>query len=52
MTDYKNLNVYLSNLAVLNVNLHNIHWRCSGKTIFRVHDLLKAYMMILNNMMQ
>lgn len=51
MKDYKNLNVYLSNLAVLNVNLHNIHWNVVGKQFVRVHtyteeiydELFEAY---------
>ena len=42
MKDYKNLNVYLSNLAVLNVNLHNIHWNVVGKQFFRVHEFTES----------
>lgn len=42
MKDYKNLNVYLSNLAVLNVNLHNIHWNVVGKQFFRVHEFTEG----------
>lgn len=38
MKDYKKLNVYLSNLAVLNVNLHNIHWNVVGKQFVQVHE--------------
>jgi len=37
----KNLNLvqkYLSNLAILNVKLHNIHWNVVGKQFVRVHD--------------
>ncbi|HLS53237.1 MAG TPA: DNA starvation/stationary phase protection protein [Tissierellaceae bacterium] len=29
---------YLSNLAILNVKLHNIHWNVVGKKFIRVHD--------------
>mgnify|MGYP000933135958 CR=1 FL=1 len=31
------LQQYLSNLAVLNVKLHNIHWNVVGKQFMRVH---------------
>src|SRR5690625_4338859 len=37
----KNLNLvqkYLSNLAIINVKLHNIHWNVVGKQFVRVHD--------------
>lgn len=36
----KNLDLvqkYLSNLAVLNVKLHNIHWNVVGKQFVRIH---------------
>lgn len=38
MKNYEKLNVYLSNLAVLNVNLHNIHWNVVGKQFVQVHE--------------
>lgn len=38
MMDYAKLNQYLSNLAVLNVNFHNLHWNIEGKQFFRIHD--------------
>lgn len=38
MKNYDNLNVYLSNLAVLNANLHNIHWNVVGKMFVKVHE--------------
>lgn|SRR5690554_225588 len=38
MKNYDNLNVYLSNLAVLNASLHNIHWNVVGKMFVKVHE--------------
>ncbi len=38
MKNYDKLNVYLSNLAVLNANLHNIHWNVVGKMFVKVHE--------------
>ena len=38
MKDYTKLNVYLSNLAILNVNLHNIHWNVVGTRFTEVHE--------------
>ncbi|HHZ02245.1 MAG TPA: DNA starvation/stationary phase protection protein [Tissierellia bacterium] len=38
MKNYEKLNVYLSNLAVLNVNLHNIHWNVVGKQFVQIHE--------------
>lgn len=32
------LNVYLSNLAVLNAKLHNLHWNVVGPTFVQVHE--------------
>lgn len=32
------VNVYLSNLAVLNVKLHNLHWNVVGKSFVQVHE--------------
>lgn len=32
------LNVYLSNLALWNVKLHNLHWNVVGKTFVQVHE--------------
>lgn len=38
------LNVYLSNLAVLNVKFHNLHWNVVGKQFVQVHEFTeKAY---------
>ena len=37
MKDYTKLNEYLSNLAVLNANLHNIHWYLLGQFV-EVHQ--------------
>jgi|LSQX01.2.fsa_nt_gb starvation-inducible DNA-binding protein len=36
--DYTKLNQYLSNLAVLNANLHNIHWNVEGLQFVQVHE--------------
>ena len=38
MKDYNKLNQYLSNLAVLNANLHNIHWNVEGLQFVRIHE--------------
>lgn len=32
------LNVYLSNLAILNSKLHNLHWNVVGRTFFQAHE--------------
>lgn len=37
MKNYKKLQTYLSNLAVLNAKLHNIHWNVEGKQFMQVH---------------
>ena len=37
MKHFDLLQRYLSNLAVLNVKLHNIHWNLVGKQFIRVH---------------
>lgn len=42
MQHLKKMNVYLSNLAVLNVNLHNIHWNVLGKEFVRVHEFTEG----------
>lgn len=38
MKNYKNLQTYLSNLAVLNAKLHNLHWNVEGKQFMQVHE--------------
>lgn len=38
MKNYAKLNVYLSNLAVLNANLHNLHWNVVGKQFVEIHE--------------
>lgn len=38
MANVKKVNEYLSNLAVLNVKLHNIHWNVEGKQFQRIHN--------------
>ena len=32
------MNEYLSNLAVLNVNLHNLHWNVVGVQFVQLHE--------------
>lgn len=34
----KKLQVYLSNLAVWNQKLHNMHWNVEGKIFFQLHE--------------
>lgn len=38
MKNYNSLQTYLSNLAVLNAKLHNIHWNVEGKQFMQVHE--------------
>ncbi|MGP3779026.1 MAG: starvation-inducible DNA-binding protein [Halanaerobium sp. 4-GBenrich] len=38
MKDYKKMNTYLANLAVLNTKLHNLHWNVEGKQFMQVHN--------------
>ncbi|MBM7557774.1 Dps family protein [Halanaerobacter jeridensis] len=38
MENYKKLNTYLSNLAVLNTKLHNLHWNVEGAKFMQVHE--------------
>lgn len=38
MKDYGKLNEYLSNLAVLNVKLHNLHWNVVGINFKPLHS--------------
>jgi starvation-inducible DNA-binding protein len=42
MKNYEKVNVYLSNLAVLNVNLHNIHWNVEGKQFVQIHEFTEG----------
>lgn len=42
MKDYAKLNEYLSNLVVLNVKLHNLHWNVVGKQFVQVHEFTEA----------
>lgn len=34
----KNLNPYLSNLAIMFVKLHDLHWNVKGKMFIQVHE--------------
>jgi starvation-inducible DNA-binding protein len=36
------VNVYLANLAVLNVKLHNLHWNVVGKSFVQVHEFTEG----------
>ncbi len=38
MKHFNLLQKYLSNLAVLNVKFHNIHWNVVGEHFFKIHD--------------
>lgn len=38
MKDLTKLQVYLSNLAVWNAKLHNLHWNVVGKLFFQLHE--------------
>lgn len=42
MKDYKKLNEYISNLAVLNVKLHNLHWNVEGKHFIQIHEFTES----------
>ena len=36
------LNTYLSNLAVLNIKIHNLHWNIVGSQFVSVHEYLES----------
>lgn len=42
MKDFKSLNVYLSDLAVMNVKLHNLHWNVEGRNFYQVHTFTEG----------
>lgn len=42
MKNYKNLNVYLSDLAVMNTKLHNLHWNVEGRNFYQVHTFTEG----------
>lgn len=42
MSHIEKLNVYLSNLAVGNVKLHNVHWNVVGTQFVQVHEYTEA----------
>lgn len=42
MKDFTMLNKYLSNLAVLNVNLHNLHWNVEGMQFVHIHEFTES----------
>lgn len=41
MKNFNSLNVYLSNVAVLYVKLHNLHWNVKGPNFKSVHEYLE-----------
>ena len=38
MQNYENLQCYLSNLAILNTKLHNLHWNIVGREFMQIHE--------------
>lgn len=42
MSCSKKLNVYLANLAVWNIKLHNLHWNVTGHFFKPLHDLTES----------
>lgn len=42
MSHIEKMNVYLSNLAVGNVKLHNVHWNVVGKQFVQVHEYTES----------
>ena len=38
MENYDNLQTYLSNFAVLNAKLHNLHWNVEAKQFVQLHE--------------
>lgn len=42
MKNYTKMNQYLSNLAVLNVKLHNLHWNVVGPQFVQIHEFTES----------
>lgn len=42
MAIYEKMNEYLSNLAVLNVKLHNLHWNVVGLQFVEIHEFTES----------
>ncbi|MFU0824017.1 Dps family protein [Clostridium sp.] len=42
MKDCKKLNEYLSNLAILNAKLHNLHWNVKGIHFMEIHQFTES----------
>ncbi len=42
MKNHEKMNVYLSNLAVLNAKLHNLHWNVVGINFVAIHNFTEG----------
>lgn len=42
MKKLEKLNIYLSNLAVLNIKLHNLHWNVVGYNFVQLHEFTES----------
>ncbi len=42
MNKFEKLNQYLSNLAVMNVKLHNLHWNVVGMEFMAIHNFTET----------
>ncbi|WP_311526113.1 DNA starvation/stationary phase protection protein [uncultured Parvimonas sp.] len=42
MKDFKSLNVYLSNIAVMTTKLHNLHWNVEGRNFYQTHTFTEG----------
>lgn len=42
MKDYKDLNTYLSNIAVMSIKIHNLHWNVEGRNFYQVHKFTEG----------
>lgn len=42
MSKFDKLNQYLSNLAVMNIKLHNLHWNVKGMEFMAIHNYTES----------
>ena len=42
MKDFKSLNVYLSDIAVMTTKLHNLHWNVEGRNFYQTHTFTEG----------